>query len=78
MRNHAEFDSQQAGNSNAPTCLKVKRSELTNLRMVAGNERKYDKVIIDGRVKEWVGIGWIDLGMSSDADRLPLPEVVAD
>lgn len=77
MRNRAEFDRQQAGSS-APTCLKVKRSELTNLRMVAGNERKYDKVIIDGRVKEWVGIGWIDLGMPSDADRLLLPEVDED
>ena len=46
--------------------------------MVAGNERKYRKVILDGRVKEWVGIGWIDLGVPSDADRLLLPEVVAD
>lgn len=77
MRNHAEFERQQAG-SNAPPRLKVKRSELTNLRMVAGNDRKYDKVIIDGRVKEWVGIGWIDLGVPSDADRLLLPEVVED
>lgn len=53
----------------------IKRSELKNLRMAAGNERKYRKVIIDGRVKEWVGIGWIDLGVPSDADRLLLPEV---
>lgn len=58
--------------------MRIKRSELQNLRMVAGNERKYRKVIIDGRVKEWVGIGWIDLGVPSDADRLLLPEVVED
>ena len=58
--------------------MRVKRSELQNLRMVVGNERKYRKVIIDGRVKEWVGIGWIDLGVPSDADQLLLPEVVED
>ena len=58
--------------------MRVKRRELQNLRMGAGNERKYRKVIIDGRVKEWVGIGWIDLGVPSDADQLLLPEVVED
>ena len=40
----------------------VKRSELSNMKMVAGNEKKFDAVIVDGHLKEWVGIGWIDCG----------------
>jgi hypothetical protein len=47
----------------------VKRGELSNLRMAAGNENKYSIVIVDGRVKEWVGIGWIDLRQATEADR---------
>lgn len=46
----------------------VKRSELASLLMVAGNEKKYSVVIDGGRIKEWVGIGWIDIGAPTHAD----------
>lgn len=32
--------------------MEVKRSELSNIRMVAGNENKYSKSIIAGVVKK--------------------------
>lgn len=54
----------------------IKRSELTNLRMVAGNEKKYSVVIIDGVVKEWVGIGWIEIREPTEEDRKTLSTVV--
>lgn len=44
----------------------VKSSELASFRMVAGNEKKYDKVIHRHRVKQWVGIGWVDEGPATD------------
>ena len=34
----------------------VKASELSKLRMAAGNEKKYDTVIHNGEVKDWVFI----------------------
>lgn len=54
----------------------VKRSKLSNLRMAAGQEKHYDVVILDGRVKEWVGIGWIDLREAADKDKKKYPTVV--
>jgi hypothetical protein len=51
----------------------IKRSELTNLRMVAGNERKYDNVIIDGVLKNWVGIGWVEIRTATPADKRKYP-----
>ena len=32
--------------------ITVRRSELGTLRMAAGNERKYNKIIVDGIVRE--------------------------
>lgn len=45
----------------------VRRSALSNLRMVAGMEEVISTVIVDDVVKEWVGIGWI-------GDEAPTPE----
>lgn len=58
------------------TVKTVKASELSNLKMVAGNEKKYSAVIIDGSKKQWVGIGWVDEGPATDDDRRKYPEVV--
>lgn len=44
----------------------VKREKLTTISMVAGNEKIYKKVIDGGQVKEWVGIGWIDIDEKPD------------
>jgi hypothetical protein len=53
----------------------IKRFELSNLRMAAGNEKKYSTVVIDGQVKRWVGIGWITEREATDADRATYPVV---
>jgi hypothetical protein len=49
--------------------LKLPRSEATNVAMVAGNERKFTKVIDGEDLKEWVGIGWIILRKATPADK---------
>ncbi len=50
----------------------VRRTELNNTRMVNGNEDKYSKVIIDGKVNEWVAIGWIELDEYPDKSKYPV------
>lgn len=55
--------------------MKVKASELSKLKMTAGNENSYSKVIQDGRSLQWVGIGWIDLGAATEEDYSNYPEV---
>ena len=48
----------------------IKRSELSNLRMSAGNEKKFTIIIdTDNQIKEWVGIGWIGKDQATDKDR---------
>lgn len=47
-------------------------SELANIKMTCGNEKKYSKVIHDGVVKEWVGIGWIDIDESPKGKKYPV------
>lgn len=54
----------------------VIRSELSNLKMVSGNEAKYSVVIDGGVRKEWVGIGWIEAGPAIPADFDVYPVVV--
>lgn len=53
----------------------IKRAELTNLRMVAGNESKVSTAVIDGHVKTWAGIGWVTERRATDQDRQVLPVV---
>lgn len=55
--------------------LQVQRRELTTIRMVAGNENLYPIVIDDRTVKEWVGIGWIDLRRATADDFTKYPIV---
>lgn len=54
---------------------KVKRSRLSNISMVEGGEKKHPVVIDGGIVKEWVGIGWIDLHPAGASDYEHFPEV---
>ena len=54
----------------------VHARELGKLVMAEGNESKYSIVIDEGTVKEWVGIGWIELRTATEADSLDYPTVV--
>lgn len=50
----------------------VKRKEVTNFGMLTGGEKKYTKIIIDGVVKEWVGIGWVSIDDEPDTNKYPV------
>ena len=46
----------------------VKATELSKIRMAGGNEKKYQAVIDNGILKEWVAIGWVDLREATKED----------
>ena len=54
----------------------VLRRELGNLRMAAGNEKKYDRVVDGINLMEWVGIGWVRIRTATPRDRKVYPTVV--
>lgn len=56
----------------------VHARELSAVKMVAGNENRYTRVIDSGNLKNWVGFGWIDEGPASAEDRAKYPEVIRD
>lgn len=53
----------------------VSLANCATLRMTTGGEKSHPIVIHDGMVKEWVGFGWIDLGLAVPDDYLKYPEV---
>lgn len=53
----------------------VRRSELSNIRMAGGNEKKYTMVILNDSLQEWVGIGWVHIRLATDDDRKDYPTV---
>jgi hypothetical protein len=54
----------------------IKRSELSTIKMTTGNEDRISKVILDGNVRQWVGIGWVDEGPATETDKLTIPRVI--
>ena len=54
----------------------VLRSDLSNLRMVAGNEKKYNRVVDGNMLLEWVGIGWCKFRVATARDKAIYPTVV--
>ena len=52
----------------------VNVKQLSALRMVASGERQHPKVIHEGKVKQWIGFGWVterDVELP-DYDELPV------
>jgi hypothetical protein len=56
----------------------VPASALTNISMVEGNEKIYKIVIDNGMLKEWVGIGWIELRKATAKDKDKYPTIKRD
>jgi hypothetical protein len=55
---------------------RIKRKDVSTIAMVEGGETRISKVVVDGRVMEWVGIGWIDVtDTTTPAERRSLPVV---
>lgn len=49
---------------------------LRTISMVTKNEKKYQTVIHAGVIKDWVGIGWIELKMATKEDFKKHPIVL--
>ena len=56
----------------------VKAEELSSSKMTTGSEKKHTKVIDDGMLKSWVGIGWVAEKEATESDKLRYPTVVYD
>jgi len=56
----------------------VSARELSSMAMVGGNETKYRIVIDDDILKEWVGIGWIELRTATPSDTEKYPTVTRE
>lgn len=54
----------------------ISAKELNNLAMINGNENKYRIVVDNNIVKEWVGIGWIELHKATKEDKELYPTVL--
>lgn len=57
---------------------RIHAQNLSNLKMVAGMERKITRVIDGDALKEWVGIGWIELRKATPRDRRTYSQVKRD
>lgn len=53
-------------------------SKLSSFAMVSGDEKRITKVIHNGKVKEWVGIGWVEVRTPTERDRKTIPQAVYD
>jgi hypothetical protein len=51
----------------------ISYADVTPLAMTAGNEKKIPKIIHEGNVQLWVGIGWITLDKATKKDYKTLP-----
>jgi hypothetical protein len=50
--------------------------KLDTLSMVCGGEKKISRVIHEGYIKNWVGIGWVTERKAVAADQFKYPEVL--
>ena len=58
------------------TTLTVRESALSTANMLDGNEYVYPTVIRNGRLLQWMSVGWVDVGEPSEADKNKYPTVV--
>jgi hypothetical protein len=49
--------------------------ELSREKMIDGNEKFFTKVIDNGMIKDWVGIGWVADVPAKEEDYCKYPEV---
>ena len=53
----------------------VDTSHLSTIKMVAGAEKEISRVILNSRVHNWVGIGWVAEGPATTYDKKRYPAV---
>ena len=54
----------------------VLSSQLATIKMTTGNEKLFTRVIDEGIVKNWVGIGWVEEGKADLGDYKKYPCVL--
>jgi len=56
-----------------PKTKTVRARDCSTIAMVAGNEKKFSKIVHENQVKQWVGFGWVSEGppQSPRDDKLP-------
>lgn len=53
----------------------VTYDQVRTISMTSGGENKISRVIHDGVVKNWVGIGWVEERKATPSDYFRYPEV---
>jgi hypothetical protein len=53
----------------------IEAERLSSIRMTTGGEKEVRFVIDGSKLKEWVGIGWIEVRTATCEDRRNYPEV---
>jgi len=53
----------------------VTLAQVETIHMVQGGEQKISRIIHEGMVKNWVGIGWVTEGKAKPADYFKYPEL---
>lgn len=54
----------------------VKLSKCTTIAMVSGGEKTHPRVVHNGKVKQWVGFGWIEISTATKKDLILYPTAV--
>ncbi len=54
----------------------ITHRELSTISMVGGNENKFEIVIHEGKLIQWVSIGWIELREARKKDYEKYPFVI--
>ena len=47
----------------------IDAAQCSNIRMVAGGEKRIQFVVDRGYLKEWVGIGWVKIRLATARDK---------
>lgn len=53
----------------------IPASKCSTIAMVNGGEKTHPRVIHSGQLKEWCGIGWIQLRKATERDTMLYPTV---
>jgi len=72
------FNANRLNPLKVPGVVFIPAYDVTNLKMVSGNEKKYPTVIYHGVVRDWCGFGWIALHDAIKIDYESFPVVVTN
>lgn len=74
-RTHGPTRGNSKRHANKAVRRTVSYDDVSLIAMSTGGQRRHPIIIHEGIVKEWVGIGWIDLREATPDDKQKYPEV---